>query len=43
MLTDEAGLAEVERFRIKGLAAGRLEAGWEAVRDLFEPGPAALG
>jgi hypothetical protein len=41
--TDEAELAEVERRRVKCLPAGRLEAGWEAVRDLFEPGPAALG
>ena len=41
--TDEAELAEVERRRVKSLPAGRLEAGWEAVRDLFEPGSAALG
>jgi hypothetical protein len=41
--TDEAELAKIERLRVKGLAAGRLEVGWEAVRDLFEPGPTALG
>ena len=43
MPTDEAVLAEVEGRRINGLAAGRLEAGWEAVRTLFKPGPTALG
>ena len=41
--TDEAELREVERLRAKGLRAGKLEAGWEAVRNTFEPGPAALG
>jgi hypothetical protein len=41
--TDEAELAEVERLRVQGLTAGKLEAGWEAVRNTFEPGPAALG
>ncbi|KAK4238049.1 hypothetical protein C8A03DRAFT_15451 [Achaetomium macrosporum] len=41
--TDPAELAEVERVRVKCLPAGKLEAGWETVRDLFEPGPAALG
>jgi thioesterase superfamily protein len=41
--TGEAEMAEVEEQRIRGLAVGRLEAGWEKVRDLFEPGPVALG
>jgi hypothetical protein len=41
--TDEAELAEVERLRAKSLPAGKLEAGWDTVRNSFEPGPAALG
>lgn len=41
--TDDAELAEVERLRVKGLPVGKLEAGWDVVRDAFEPGPAALG
>lgn len=41
--TDDAELANVERLRVKGLPVGKLEAGWEMVRNSFEPGPAALG
>ena len=40
---DDAALAEVERLRVKGLPVGRLEGGWEMVRNSFKPGPAALG
>lgn len=41
--TTEAEMAEVEKRRVKGLAAGRLENGWDTVRDSFEPVTAALG
>jgi hypothetical protein len=40
---DEAALTDVERTRVKGLPVGRLEAGWDMVRNSFEPGLAALG
>lgn len=40
---DETALQEVESSRVKSLAVGRLEAGWDAVHDSFEPGSAALG
>ncbi|KAH6695627.1 hypothetical protein F5X68DRAFT_244360 [Plectosphaerella plurivora] len=43
MPSGEAEMAEVEEQRARGLAVGRLEAGWDKVRDLFEPGPTALG
>jgi hypothetical protein len=41
--TDDAEMAEVERLRVKGLPMGKQETGWETVRNLFEPGPTALG
>lgn len=41
--TEEAEIREVEAQRAKLLLVGRLEAGWDAVHDTFEPGRVALG
>ncbi|RKL30752.1 hypothetical protein BFJ72_g11317 [Fusarium proliferatum] len=43
MPVDEAGLAEVEKLREKGLTIGRLEDGWEAVHGCLSPIGPALG
>ncbi|KAF4457624.1 capsule polysaccharide biosynthesis [Fusarium albosuccineum] len=40
---DEAAMAGVEKARAGALAIGRLEAGWDAVHDCFDPHGAALG
>ncbi|KAL9572254.1 hypothetical protein ACKAV7_003605 [Fusarium commune] len=40
---DEVRLANIEKERASSLAVGRLEAGWEAVHNCFQPTKPALG
>jgi hypothetical protein len=40
---DEDSLAKVEEIRASTVAVGRLEAGWDAVHNCFQPIGAALG
>ncbi|KAL5601520.1 hypothetical protein FOBRF1_009053 [Fusarium oxysporum] len=40
---DEVSLADIEKERASSLAVGRLEAGWDAVHNCFQPTRPALG
>ncbi|EWZ00119.1 hypothetical protein FOYG_00015 [Fusarium oxysporum NRRL 32931] len=40
---DEVSLADIEKERASSLAIGRLEAGWDAVHNCFQPTRPALG